>query len=217
MFIENIFFDLDGVLIDACDWHYESLNKALEKIIGIKISQKEHCEKYNGLPSRIKLKILNIEEKFHSEILSLKKEYTNRIIEKECKIDEIKIEFLKYLKSNNIKTACVTNSITQATHLMLKKMGIYEYFDLILCNEDVSENKPSPVPYNTALKILNSNCYKTLIIEDSDNGFLSAIKSDVKLLWKVDSAKDVNLLNFTNIFGAHNETSYTNGRRWDKI
>ena len=29
--IKNIIFDLDGVLVDACDWHYESLNRALIK------------------------------------------------------------------------------------------------------------------------------------------------------------------------------------------
>jgi HAD superfamily hydrolase (TIGR01509 family) len=213
MFLKNVFFDLDGVLVDACDWHYESLNKSLKEVLNIIISLEDHQKTFNGLPSKTKLKMLQIDEKYFPTILQLKQKYTNEIIENECKHDYDKIEFMKYLKLKKIKIACVTNSITQATHLMLKKIGIFEYFDLILCNEDVSENKPSPIPYNQALKILNSEHKETLIIEDSENGFLAAIKSNVSLLWKVNSAKDVILENFLKIFGADHEVINSDGRR----
>lgn len=213
MFLKNVIFDLDGVLVDACDWHYESLNKALLEVLNIKISLEDHLKTFNGLPSKTKLKMLQIDEKYFPEILRLKQKFTNEIIESECKIDNDKIDFMKYLKFKKIKIACVTNSITQATHLMLKKIGVFEYFDLILCNEDVPENKPSPIPYNKALKILNSEYNETLIIEDSENGFLAAIRSNASLLWKVKSAKDVILENFLKIFGVDHEVINSDGRR----
>jgi len=42
MIIKAILFDLDGVLVDACDWHYYSLNRALEEVVGFSIDRKDH-------------------------------------------------------------------------------------------------------------------------------------------------------------------------------
>ena len=58
--IEAILFDLDGVLVDACDWHYESLNSALISSGYNPISREDHIEKFNGLPTKVKLSMLGI-------------------------------------------------------------------------------------------------------------------------------------------------------------
>jgi HAD superfamily hydrolase (TIGR01509 family) len=199
--INYFLFDLDGVLIDACNWHYESLNIALEECNFVKISEEDHFNKFNGLPSRTKLNMLGIKEIEQKKILDLKKKYTNLIIKEKCNFDTDKINFFSHLKKNNKIIACVTNSITESTHLMLKNIGIIDFFDLILCNEDVKENKPSPCPYDTAIELLNADPRKTMIIEDSKNGWISAALSKATLLWKVESTKDVVLKNFLEIFG----------------
>ena len=49
--IRAIVFDLDGVLIDATDWHYEALNRSLA-MFGFSISRYDHLSSYNGLPTR---------------------------------------------------------------------------------------------------------------------------------------------------------------------
>ena len=59
--IECVLFDLDGVLVDACDWHYESLNNALIKFGYNPIERSVHLQKFNGLPTHIKLNMLNID------------------------------------------------------------------------------------------------------------------------------------------------------------
>ena len=48
MKIKGIFFDMDGVLIDAKDWHYEALNKSLN-LFGFKINQESHLTTFDGL------------------------------------------------------------------------------------------------------------------------------------------------------------------------
>ncbi len=53
--IEVIIFDMDGVLIEAKEWHYDSLNKAL-KLFGFHISRHEHLTSYDGLPTKKSLK-----------------------------------------------------------------------------------------------------------------------------------------------------------------
>jgi phosphoglycolate phosphatase-like HAD superfamily hydrolase len=57
MKINTVIFDMDGVLVDARDWHYESLNSALE-IFGAAIPYSEHLERFDGLPTKAKLSML---------------------------------------------------------------------------------------------------------------------------------------------------------------
>ena len=58
MTIKAILFDMDGVLIDAREWHYEALNKALNHF-GFFISLESHLSTFDGLPTRNKLEILS--------------------------------------------------------------------------------------------------------------------------------------------------------------
>ena len=53
-----VLFDLDGVLVDACDWHYKALNRALEEVSNTYINQEEHIKEFNGLPTLTKLSML---------------------------------------------------------------------------------------------------------------------------------------------------------------
>ena len=63
MKIKAVIFDLDGVLVDATEWHYEALNRALG-LFGYNIARYEHLTTYNGLPTRKKLEMLSVEKNF---------------------------------------------------------------------------------------------------------------------------------------------------------
>lgn len=194
--IELVLFDLDGVLVDACDWHYMALNKALEEKIGITISREDHENKYNGLPTAVKLKMLGVSEEKSKEINKLKQNITLEIIKQNVSIMEEKIELHEYLKSNNIKIGCVTNSIAETAKIMLEKTGQLKYMDVIISNEMVKNNKPNPEPYNYAIQYLNSNPSNCLCVEDSEIGIKAAKESLAKYVWKVKSSKEVNKKNY---------------------
>ena len=55
--IKLVIFDLDGVLIDSKEYHFEALNLALGE--EYKISREEHLSEYDGLPTLEKLKLLS--------------------------------------------------------------------------------------------------------------------------------------------------------------
>ena len=57
--IKAILYDLDGVLVDATEWHYESLNDALKDVAGFIIKRDEHISTFNGIPTMKKLEILH--------------------------------------------------------------------------------------------------------------------------------------------------------------
>ena len=88
MSIKLVIFDLDGVLVDACEWHRVSLNEALKEICDYEISLQDHYREYNGIPTKIKLKKL-ADKNIISSNLFKKIEYL-----KQEKTIEIKLVFL---------------------------------------------------------------------------------------------------------------------------
>ena len=81
--IKAILFDMDGVLIDAKDWHYEALNKAL-RLFGYEITRYDHLHNFDGLPTKEKLNMISEEsylpKQLHNFINELKQDYTLEMI-----------------------------------------------------------------------------------------------------------------------------------------
>ena len=77
--IKAVVFDMDGVLIDAKDWHYEALNEVLD-LFGVPIGRDAHLSTFDGLPTRRKLEILSKTRGFplglHSFVNKLKQDRT---------------------------------------------------------------------------------------------------------------------------------------------
>jgi HAD superfamily hydrolase (TIGR01509 family) len=199
MDIKLVIFDMDGVLVDACEWHRVALNEALKKICNYEISLEEHYKEYNGIPTKIKLEKLAtrgiISNSLFEKIEDLKQEKTIEAIEKYASIRKEKIELMKFLKEKNIKIACYTNSIRKTAELMLEKTGILEYFDLVITNQDVKYPKPDPEGYNFCMKKLNISLDNTIIIEDSPKGIQAAESSGAFVIKvKNQDEVDVNLL-----------------------
>jgi len=209
--IKCIFFDLDGVLVDACDWHYLALNKALESIGIDKISREDHITTYNGLPTKVKLEMLGLNQDESALVWKLKQDYTLDIIKKNSEIQHEKIELFSELKKENIKIVCVTNSIEETAHEMLKSTGQFEYFDLIITNELVENNKPHPDCYNLAVKKMDIDPENCIIVEDSPKGLQSAEASVIpnSNIWKVKNSTEVTLENYRRFL---DENFDSNGR-----
>ena len=56
----------------------------------------------------------------------------------------------------------------------LKRLGLFDYFDAILCGDDVVRTKPDPALYLAALQALNVQASEAIVFEDSPNGIQSA-------------------------------------------
>jgi beta-phosphoglucomutase len=197
MKIEAVIFDLDGVLIDAKEWHYEALNQALG-LFGYSISRYDHLVTYDGLPTRKKLEMLSRErglpKSLHSFVNQLKQQYTMEMIFMNCKPLFSHEYALAGLKKKGYKLAVCSNSIRPSVDIMLKKSNLDHYFELTLSNEDVKRAKPDPEIYLKAIHQLGLKASQCLIIEDNDHGVKAAQDSAAHLL-RVKSVSDVNLSN----------------------
>ena len=97
--IELVIFDLDGVLVDACEWHRSALNQALLEVCDYEIPLEEHYSTFNGLPTKEKLKLLtkqkHVKRKDHEVISQRKQELTLELIQKKAKRSKVKIDMIK--------------------------------------------------------------------------------------------------------------------------
>lgn len=177
--IKAIFFDLDNVLVDMADCHWEALNMALKSMNYKPIDYDDHLTNYNGLPSKVKLKKLadinKINRSDRHAIWQKKQEFTLIAIDKMLKpIDSDTIDGFCALIAEGYELACVTNSIRKTAKAMLKKTDQYRFMSFLISNEDVNNPKPDSEPYVKAMKKMGVRPKESLIIEDSDVGIASA-------------------------------------------
>ena len=191
--IKAILFDMDGVLIDARDWHYEALNRALEHF-GYSISRESHLSTFDGLPTRRKLDILssssNLPIGLHDFLNDLKQAYTLEISHQLCKPSFNHQYALSMLKNEGYKIAVCSNSVRQSIETMMRLSKLSDYLDLIVSNQDVEFGKPDPMIYLLAMKTLGVRSDECLILEDNDHGIQSALASGGHLL-KIGIPEDV--------------------------
>ena len=195
--IKAVIFDMDGVLIEAKDWHYEALNKALN-LFGMEISRYDHLVTYDGLPTRKKLEMLSTERglprALHQFINNIKQQYTMEIVYTSCK-PTFHHEFaLSKLKNNGYKMAVCSNSIRNTIDVMMEKSALTEYFEFYVSNQDVTNGKPDPEMYNLAISKLGFTPKECMIIEDNENG-IKAAKASGAWVMEVDEVEDVNIQN----------------------
>lgn len=198
MTIKAVIFDMDGVLIEAKEWHYDALNRALG-LFGFTIERYEHATAYDGLPTRTKLKRLTVEKNLpsylHSFINEMKQKYTMEIIYQRCR-PRFEHEYaLSRLKMENYKLALASNSMRETIDLMMQKASLATYLDVTLSNQDVRAPKPDPEIYSKAIGLLGLKPDECLVVEDNHNGIKAALASGAHLL----AVKDVDEVNYENI------------------
>lgn len=181
-----IIFDLDGVLVDACEWHRVALNNALKEVCDYEISLEDHYSKFNGIPTRVKMNILTkdniINECDHERIYFLKQKNTVTMIEEMAQMRQEKIDLMVWLRRQGYVVACFTNSIRETATIMLEKTGILDYFDLVVANQDVTVPKPSPEGYEKVMSHFKIDKNSVMIVEDSPKGIESATASGCKVM-----------------------------------
>lgn len=195
--IKFVIFDLDGVLVEAKEIHYEALNEALgEKYM---ITWDEHLSRYDGLKTSQKLEMLTKDKglpiELYDEVWINKQKLTIEKLRNLSQSEQL-IECMSLLTNDGYKIAVCSNSIRKTVLTVLSKLGIIEYVDLIISNEDVKNSKPHPEMYWKAISMMSFLPEQTLIVEDSPYGLLAASRSKSHVL-RVKSPTDVTYYNIT--------------------
>ena len=188
-----VIFDLDGVLIDSKDYHYDALNEALGEEYAI--SREEHVSTYDGLPTTAKLELLSknkgLPAERYEEIWRAKQENTLHIFKTKVDKDYELMGYFQQLVEEGYKVAVASNSIRNTVKIILLRLGLLEFVDIYVSNEDVVRNKPFPSMYWKCMMALGALPDDTVILEDSHIGRQGALDSKCHLV-PIENRSDLN-------------------------
>lgn len=208
-----IIFDLDGTLIDSMGiWNKadESLikkftNKTVEEFFhDNNINAKDIGQLRDRLLAEFKSDDIYVQycawlkERFNTdmpaeEVLKIRWNFANELLQKEVDYKEDADVLLKKLKQNGYTLALATTTPKERLDLyrkILKKVNIDETFSVILTKEDVVHKKPDPEIYNKILEMLNVNPEECLVVEDALIGVKSAKNAGIEVINMYDKYSD---------------------------
>jgi HAD superfamily hydrolase (TIGR01509 family) len=189
-----IIFDLDGVLVDSKEIHFNSLNLALSEVDKrFVISKAEQDGIFEGLTTKSKLKILTqtrgLSEELHQKIWLSKQKYSSAMFSS-ISVDTELVSLFKIIKMSDIKIAVASNSIRSTVDNCLSALGVLDYADYTISNEEVIEPKPNPEIYIKCFSHFGITSADAVVFEDSQIGIAAANSSKAKVVI-VSSRKDL--------------------------
>jgi beta-phosphoglucomutase len=197
--VRGVVFDLDGVLVDAADWHYAALNQALAPH-GVEVGKVEHREQFNGLPTRRKLEMLTAAGRLpadaHDEVASAKQRLTLQIARERVVPQPEQRKMLADLRRDGCRLAVASNSLHETIEEFLGRAGIADLFDAAIGNDDVSRPKPAPDVYQRAAVLLRCEPSECLAVEDTAVGAAAAAAAGLRVL-QVAGVHEVTYANVT--------------------
>ena len=178
MYFQSVTFDLDGTLLDtiadlaeACRLMLEEIGEPLRSpaevhsFVGKGMAVLvERCLTHGQPPSA---------EKLHQAIESFKHHYA-AVNGKFTQIYPGVIEGLNAWKASGLKMGIVTNKPGMFTEVLLDRMGLTDYFDVIVSGDTTPNKKPHPEPILHACRILNVRPERNLHIGDSKHDIHAA-------------------------------------------
>ena len=188
----TILFDLDGTLVDTAPDLMNAHNHVMKKY-GYPTKSTEDIRNLvgQGAGALIGRSIWGQAKKeFHSvNDLKIKEEmskdfvtyYGKNIINESTLINGV-IKFLKWCKSKNISMAVCTNKQEQLAIDLLKKIGIYDYFEYVAGHDTFNYCKPDPRHLTSIIEILDGDINKSLMIGDSENDANAAKAAEIPVI-----------------------------------
>jgi phosphoglycolate phosphatase len=174
----TILFDLDGTLVDTAPDLMLAHNYVMKKF-GYPTRSTEDIRNLVGKgagaligrsiwgQAKKEFSKVDDEETKNKMVKEFINFYGNNIINESTLINGVK-EFLKWCKKQNISMAVCTNKQEHLSNDLLKKIGIYDYFEYVAGSDTFDYCKPDPRHLTSVVEILDGDVKKTIMIGDSE-------------------------------------------------
>ena len=175
-----ILFDNDGVLVHTEPFYYKANLITLEEFFDVTLTFEEYMKiMANGTTVWQKA----LDKGFSLDDIETARNkrnsyYQNFLQTKNILIDGVK-ETLKEL-SKDYKMGIVTTSRRVDFEIIHKNLGITDFMEFVLCEEDYNYAKPHPEPYLKGLELFGAKKEETIVVEDSQRGLTSAFKAGIE-------------------------------------
>ena len=198
----TVLFDLDGTLVDTAPDLMKAHNHVMKKF---GYPTKSTAEIRNlvgqGAGAMLGRSIWGQAKKEFSKVddENVKKEminefidyYGKNIIHESTLINGVK-EFLKWCKDQNISMAVCTNKQEYLSNDLLKKIGIYNFFEYVAGSDTFDYCKPDPRHLTSVVEILGGDINKTIMIGDSETDANAAKAAGVPIILLEDGYTEKN-------------------------
>ena len=178
--LELVVFDVDGLMLDTESVWKKAFNKAGDKY-GIQNMGSTLFSKLIGKSGRDEKEVLD--RYLSSDIQELVIQEWERIgygmLKKEVPVKPGLNEILDFLDAYHIKMAVATTTRRELTEERLKRVGVYDRFDYVLCGDEVINRKPNPEIYLSVLKQMDTDARNALVLEDSVVGVEAAYRAGI--------------------------------------
>jgi phosphoglycolate phosphatase len=188
----TILFDLDGTLVDTAPDLMMAHNHVMKKF-GYPTKSTEDIRNLvgKGAGALIGRSIWGQAKKEFSKVLDEKikdemvKEFVNfygkNIVKESTLVNGVK-EFLIWCKEQNISMAVCTNKQEHLSNDLLKKIGIYDFFEYVAGSDTFDYCKPDPRHLTNVVEILDGDVKKTIMIGDSETDANAAKAADIPVI-----------------------------------
>jgi beta-phosphoglucomutase len=169
-------FDVDGTMVDNKDFHEKAWIELCRRY-GINLTSEDYRRRIHARPNdRIIPDIFGVGiDKEKANNIALEKEMIYRELYRP-NIEPVKglIKLLNELKTHNVPCAAASNSPKGNVDLVLDELNIRDYYDSVICADDVSNGKPDPEIFLISAARLQLAPRQCIVFEDSAQGFEAA-------------------------------------------
>ena len=188
----TILFDLDGTLVDTAPDLMSAHNHVMKKY-GYPTKSTEDIRNLVGkgagaligrsIWGQAKKEFGKIEDKKIKDqmVLDFIDFYAKNIVKESKLVVGVK-EFLTWCKNQNISMAVCTNKQEHLSNDLLKKIGIYDYFEYVAGSDTFDYCKPDPRHLTSVIEILDGDVKKTLMIGDSETDANAAKAAEIPVI-----------------------------------
>ena len=175
-----ILFDNDGVLVHTEPFYYKANLIALEEFFNVSLTFEEYMKiMANGTTVWQKA----LEKGFKLNDIETARTKRNEYYQNFLKTENILIDGVKEVLhelSKDYKMAIITTSRRVDFEIIHKNLGLTDFMEFILCEEDYNFAKPHPEPYLKGLELFNAKKEEAIVVEDSQRGLTSAFKAGIE-------------------------------------
>lgn len=181
---DALVFDCDGTLVDSMPAHYKAWVMALSRY-GMTFDE-DHFYRLGGVPAHKIVADLSRDQGVEIDPEAFAVEKENLFIECSEHVQPIEaIIAIARFHHGKMPMAVATGSHREPAEKSLKRVGIFDLFDAIVCAEDVDHHKPAPDVYLEAARRINIDPSQCRAYEDTDIGMQAAGHAgmDVVSVW----------------------------------
>lgn len=185
--LEAVLFDIDGTICDSDPIHYYAFREMLLEMgfnNGVPISEDFFVEKIGGKHNDDIGHILfpDWDHEKAMKWMDDKEAMFRRLAAEELPAVNGLHKLCKWVEDHGLKRAAVTNAPRPNAELMISKLGLKDFFQLLVVGSECKRAKPFPDPYLRALEELKASPDHTIIFEDSVSGIKAGVAAGMPVV-----------------------------------